>query len=78
MSPLLSRKALEYGNFTQQATLDPEDLAQFEILMDILPRSRILIENIDKAHGDYRFSQLGLAFAHACQSPTPVQPAVGS
>ena len=65
---------MEYAHFTRQATLDPEDLAQFEILMEILPRSRILIENIEKAHGDYRFSQLGLTR----RSRAPVEPAAGS
>jgi hypothetical protein len=64
-------------HFTQQAALDPEDTTQFEIMMDILTRSRILIEQMDKTHGDYRFSQLGLALVLACQPPAPVQPAVG-
>jgi hypothetical protein len=66
------------AHFQQQATLDPDDTAQFEIMMDILTRSRILIENFDKAHGDFRFSQLGLAFVLACQPPAPVSAAVGA
>ena len=65
-------------HFTQQATLDPGDTGQFEIMMDILGRSRILVENVDKRHGDYRFSQLGLAFVLACQPPASVQAAVGA
>src|SRR6185437_2101477 len=65
-------------HFREQATLDEQDAARFEIMMDILTRSRIIIENIDKTHGDYRFSQLGLAFVLACQPPEPASATLDS
>jgi len=49
------------AHFTQQEVLDREDVVQFDIMMDVLTRSKILVENVDKKREDYRFSQLGLA-----------------
>jgi hypothetical protein len=49
--------------------LSPQEMIEFEIMIDILTRMRILKENVGSTEGPYSFTALGREFVRACQRP---------
>jgi hypothetical protein len=57
------------AHYSHLPVLDSDDEAEFEIVMDILSRARILAESAGNHEGPHRFTGLGFAFVRACQKP---------
>ena len=49
--------------------LNTEELNEFEIMIDIVTRARVLAPNEEPVIGPYRFTKLGIAFVNACRRP---------